>query len=370
MRRRSLLLGLASTFPALAGCTYAPGGGDRRGAHTLPSPGDAPMGQLFGVYDTERFVTARSGRQWIRDESGDLSFDVATTATLVDRSGTVLWRYRQRQTADGLAVGDRLYLIDDGSVTASPPIDPAATGVPRTEQVTARAWEYPTQTRPEHVAGAGDTAVLAQGRDLVGLRDGEAIWMRELPEQVISVSRWDGKAIVHVASEVVAIRPDGRIAWQQTADPDPGAVSAGPSGVGVIDEGRLRFLADGEVRWEESVPEGHLVTIGEEALAVGVGGELQLRELEDGERRATLQTRPRPDAVFVAEDGGGYVATPDGVVRALDEEAGERWRRTLDVDRGARPLDGWLEPETLALLFANGMIYRIQRHSAGRPLFL
>ncbi len=370
MRRRRLLLGLAATFPGLAGCTYAPGGGDLFGETTLPSAGEAPMGPLFEGYDTERFVTARSGRQWIRDETGELSFDVATTATLVDRSGTVLWRYRQRRTTDGLAVGDRLYLVGERRVTASPPIEPAATGVPRTEQVTARAWEYPVEGRPEHVAGAGHTVILGQERRLVGLRNGEARWTREFPEPVIAVRRADGKAIVHVGSEAAAFRPDGAIAWRQPADPAAGAVAAGPSGVGVIDEGRLRFLADGEVRWGESMSEGHLVTIGEEALAVGVGAELQIRDLANGERLATLRSRPDPDAVLVPDEGGGYVATPDGAVRALDGRAGERWRRTLEVDRGTRPLDGWLEPETVALLFANGTIYRIQRHSAGRPLFL
>lgn len=371
MNRRRFLYGVTAGAAMLSGCTYAPGGGDLRDEVRFPAPESGAHGRFMARFDAERFVTARSGRQWVRDESGEIDFAIATEATLVDRSGTVLWRYNHHDASTGMAVGDRVWTLGERRLVASPPIEPAATGVSLRDTVTGYAWWFPVDDDRASIGALNETAVLEDGRELVGIREAEEVWRQQLPESIIEITD-DGDAfLIHAGQQLLRIRPDGSVDWRRPVAPRRGAVHRQSDGIALVADGQLRYVRDGRVRWEEPVPgRTDIVAIGDGVLAHVAGADLILRETETGRRRGTVSQRPGPEDLVVLSARGGYLARADGTVRAFDREEGIRWTRTLERRSGGPPVTGWLEPETVAIAYGGGTIYRLQREAEGRPLLL
>jgi hypothetical protein len=366
VRRRRLLAAVGTaTLGALAGCGYAPAGGEVRRTETL-DPGDvAPRssGTLFAV-DDDHIVGVANGHHRVFGGDGFTFIDGADL-TVVGRDGSDGWGYIHPSDARSLALGEGVYLLDEASrVVSVGPTEVEGGETPETE--VDERWRVRVAGAESSLAAGGRTAYVATAGGVVAARNGETAWRRSFPEGADTLRAFDGGLLVRTGESLVALDGDGERRWRRSVAPGA-AVAVEASHAVVAGEDVVGIAPDGTVAWDLE-PEGEvrrLVGTDGRAAVVGSRGTRAVAA-DDGAELWAGGATVRPDAAVVGPEALYYVL--GRAVGATDGD-GRRWRRGLPDDReGCCPAVGWLDGETVAFLLRSGDIVWFQRETEDRGL--
>ena len=367
MRRRRLLAAIGTaSLGALAGCGYAPAGGEVRRTGVLGpvSAGPRWSGTLFAVGD-DRVVGVANGRHYVGGMDGTEFVDGADL-TVVGRNTSSGWGYVHRSDARALALGDGVYLLDEASrVVAVGPTEVDGDDDGSTETKITERWRVPVVDPDPSLVAAGATAYVAAADGVAAVRDGGVAWRRSF-EAVDALRTLDGGLLVRTGETLVALDGAGGRRWRRSVDPDATvivgagrAVVAGESVVGIGPGGTAEWDLEpsGAVRGLAGT-DGRVAVLGSDGTRVVAA--------DDGTELWAGGATVRPDAVVVGPEALYYVL--GRAVGAVDGD-GRRWRRGLPDDReGCCPAVGWLDGETVAFLLKSGEIVRLQRKTRNRGL--
>lgn len=375
-RRRELLAALGTGLaPALAGCGYAPGGGDVRDRRKL---GTAVRGDVRYDPDGSRFALSYQTTTVDLDEHDGGLFEVGsgTEIAVGDVTDGIRWATTVERDARDVALGSDAYVLDgEGSVITARP-DPADAGEAGERGAGERegsvAWTV-SLAAPEPPLVADDRgAYLPDGESVVALRAGEIAWRVELDGPVAALHAVAGRVVVAAGRDVVALDADGRERWRR---------SVGTVESTAVDDGRIATLASPPVGAsvatvvdvETGARQGSVevggrptgATLNADALYVHGFDALEAYDVASGERRWSRQ---------VAERGANVVGAPEGAYRlddcevvALGNDGERRWRRTFD-GHSCGVVGGWLADEALVVLLDSGELVRLHRRGVDRGL--
>ena len=366
MRRRRLLAVVGTaTLGALAGCGYAPAGGEVRRTGTLDpgSVGPRRSGGLFAV-DNDRIVGVANGRHYVFGEDGPEFVDGADL-TVVGRNGSDGWGYVHPSDARLLALGEGVYLLDEASRVVS--VGPTEVeGGETTETEVGERWRVRVAGAESSLTAGGRTAYVATAGGVVAARNGETAWRRSFPEGTDALRAFDGGLLVRTGESLVALDGDGERRWRRSVA--PGAAVAVEAGHAVVADGDVVGVApDGTVDWDLE-PNGEVRRLVGTDGRVAVIGSRGTRAVaaDDGAELWAGGATVRPDAAVVGPEALYYVL--GRAVGATDSD-GRRWRRGLPDDQeGCCPAVGWLDGETVAFLLRSGEIVWFQRETEDRGL--
>ena len=366
MRRRRLLAAVGTaTLGALAGCGYAPAGGEvrRTGGLGPVNAGPRSSGTLFAV-DDDRVVGVANGRHVVFGGDGTEFVDGADL-TVVGRDGSSGWGYVHRSDARALALGEGVYLLDEASrVVSVGPTEVEGGETPETE--VGERWRVRVAGAGSSLAAGGRTAYVATNGSVVAARDGETAWRRSFPEGTDALRAFDGGLLIRTGESLVALDGDGERRWRRSVA--PGAAVAVEAGHAVVaGEDVVGVAPDGTVDWDLE-PEGAVQRLVGTDGRVAVVGSRGTRTIaaDDGAELWAGGATVRPDAAVVGPEALYYVL--GRAVGAIDRD-GRRWRRGLPDDReGCCPAVGWLDGETVAFLLKSGEIVWFQRETEDRGL--
>lgn len=358
MNRRRLLATVATgTLGAIAGCGYAYGGGDLR---EEASVGVAGLGSVEYVLGDDRIVAALNGRIVDHDAGGFVDgARVGVSTTEGDR----LWSYVHEAEAVDVTASDPVYLLDERGylvAIAAVPVTDDELGVERSEET--ELWRVLLDDSRPPIASDERGAYVPAGDGLVAIREGEVAWELDVGPEIESIVVTGEAILVTTGVEVLALSPSGSERWRVEVDASPSFAVAGER---VCIQGRRRItvrdLASGEELWtDEFGGFGGPPATFEDRVYVVDRTEISAYDAVDGGRLW------QADGVT-----GGLefplVAAPEGVygvrrgceVVAIDG-SGTRWAREVSV-RDCSPVGGWLDGETVALLFESGELGWLQR---------
>lgn len=361
MRRRRLLAALATgAVGATAGCGYAYGGGDLRGADSVGTRG---FGETRYALGDDRIAVARSGQLfWHGDE--ETTFEDGTNVTVADRSGDSRWRYKHRAHSVAVAGIDPVYLLDDQdrvvAIGAAPPGGDSP-GSQRRPYDGEERWRVTLDDARSPLVADSRGAYVAVESGVAAVRDGEEAWRVEAPSSVESLLATDDTLLVGTSDAVVALSPAGPERWRQETDGVPRFATAGGRIV-VRDRSRmtLRELASGDRLWATDAerPRGQ-PTMTADRVYVAARSRVDAFDAETGDREwhATVGSElsgpviPAPEGVYAVRRGCVALAMGAG---------GVRWTRELSMG-SCGVVGGWLDGETVAFLLDSGEIRWLQR---------
>ena len=366
MRRRRLLATVGTaTLGALAGCGYAPAGGEVRRTGNLDSGSVGPRvsGALFAV-DDDRIVGVANGRHVVFGGDGTEFVDGADL-TVVGRDGSDGWGYIHPSDARSLALGEGVYLLDEASRVVSVGLTEVEGGETPETEVDER-WRVRVAGAESSLAAGGRTAYVATAGGVVAARNGETAWRRSFPEGTDVFRAFDGGLLVRSGGSLVALDGDGERRWRRSVD--PGVAVAVEAGRAIVaGEDVVGVAPDGTVDWdlESSGAVRRLVGTDGRVAVIGSRGTRAVAA-DDGAELWAGGATVRPDAAVVGPEALYYVL--GRAVGATDGD-GRRWRRGLPDDReGCCPAVGWLDGETVAFLLRSGDIVWFQRETEDRGL--
>ncbi|AUX07925.1 hypothetical protein AArcSl_0270 [Halalkaliarchaeum desulfuricum] len=381
--RRRLLAGLATgTTAGVAGCGYAPGGGDVRGEASLLTGIGGPGGSNRFDVAGNWVAAARSGQQWV-GEFGDRSFDTATTVRISDRDGNEIGEFVHLEPSRDLALGERLYLLDEANrLVATDPIydgedgedseDGEANEVGDNTDGIEAAWRVELDEPDAPIAARDGTAYVPDGNRLLAVREGTVVWERDVAEPVETLRVGDGIVLASTESAALALDADGETIWEFDIDGPATFATTGEQtaeGMTVV-RARGRLFDDqddlavvdtlnGEVHWSTSVRGGSArPAIADGGVHVVTHGTVTAYDLEDGVRRWESGD-VGATAPIVAGPAGVYSLGDNCEAIGADAD-GRRWSHTLDR-RNCAVVDGWIDGETVAFLLEAGGIVWFQR---------
>ena len=366
MRRRRLLAAIGTaTLGALAGCGYAPAGGEVRRTETLDLGSVDPRssGTLFAV-DDNRVVGVANGRHYVFGEDGPGFVDGADL-TVVGRDASSGWGYVHPSDARALALGDGVYLLDEASrvVAVGPTEVDGDDGA--TETKTTERWRVPVVDPDPPLVAAGATAYVAAADGVAAVRDGGVAWRRSF-EAVDALRTLDGGLLVRTGETLVALDGAGGRRWRRSVDPDA-TVIVGAGRAVVAGEDVVGIGLGGTAEWDLEPGGAVRGLVGTDGRVAVLGSDgTRVVAADDGTELWTGGATVRPDAVVVGPEALYYVL--GRAVGAVDGD-GRRWRRGLPDDReGCCPAVGWLDGETVAFLLESGEIVWLQRKTRNRGL--
>lgn len=365
MNRRGLLAAIgAATASTLAGCGYAPGGGD--------IVDDAQVGPTGGMPWTTTSIDTTADRIAYAT-SGESAFDssASTSLYIADRSGTQLERYTYGAASEAVVLdpsAGRAYLL---ATSTGQPDEEEATGV-ATVDLTREDRSHP-YVRVENIVsgesipdgephsgrgvlaanGSGAYCLVEDGFAAVGPDDER--WRHEVDGAGRVVA--DRQVVVATENGVRAFDDDGSERWQRDTDERPAVASAGGR-TAVHADGELRvFDVDGNAEWQiDLTPDDPQLRFEDDRLLVEWGSRLAVVDVGDGTVQWDESAGVSVPAVW---DGDRAYSVRDCEVVATDED-GEWWRRQLELD-GCAVVDGWVDGERVAFLFESGAIRWLRR---------
>lgn len=361
MRRRRLLAALGTAASAgLAGCGYAPGGGDSRGTANV-RPGGFGNDSMYAA-DASGIAAARSGRITVFEGEG-VEFTDGTELQLATRAGGSRWTHVYRTESTAVALGDAVYLLDvEGRVAAF-------TGREREDEEGrttvegVRLWRTGVGGARGPLVASGTQAYAATGAGVAAVRDGTVRWRASLPAVPETLLATADGVVVAAGGTVVALAADGEERWR----------AAGTGPLAVTDDRWYFETADGALaahdrrgrrRWTAEVPY-RLSALAATDEAVYLAGETSLVVYgADGSERWRVGG-VEDVSVAVPAPEGAYVAAR-GTVEALGPD-GRRWMRRLEDDPG-EAVAGWLDGQRAAFLFDSGTLVWFQRTDQRRGL--
>lgn len=371
MKRRELLgLGGVAVGAMTAGCGFAYDGGAVRETASVPAPGDR---ETMFVRDGSQFVTGRSGMQWVRDDTDDLTFTVATSVTGVSRGGVTLWRHTIAGSSAAIAYGDAAFLLqqpddDDPSIVA---IDPTAESSDRGAQNLAEApiaWRETLSDGVPPLGAAGETVYVTTGSSITCLSNGTVDWTESLPTWPMDLHALPDGVLVRLDGELRMHDRTGELVWNDETDGVP-EIDIGEAVLAVREHEtiELRSIEDGERHWHEQIdPGGGPPVLGAGTVTVPTGSGIEHRDRTDGQLHWEIATGHRPRPALVPDDNTVYVATGDGSV--LSVQGGSiNWERA--IENADDPLAGWIDGEYVAFFDSEGTIRWFQREDEPIPLF-
>ncbi|MDR5671869.1 WD40/PQQ-like beta propeller repeat containing protein [Halalkaliarchaeum sp. AArc-CO] len=367
--RRRLLAAIGTGLATgIAGCGYAPGGGDvRREASLLTGIGGLGGSNRFDV-EGDRIAAAKSGQQWV-GEFGDRSFETATTVHITDRDAEEIGEFVHLEPTLDLALGERLVVLDEaGRLVASEPIR-AREDADETDDTDGleEAWRIELDDPDAPIAAADGTVYVPDGNRLLAVRDGTVVWERSLAGPAETLQAQDGVVLAAIESAALALDPDGGARWEFEIDGPAtfavdgdltvlrarGSLSGDDTDLAAVDTGT------GDVRWSTTVQgRDARPAIADGRVHLVVHGRVTAYDRDTGDRRwETADVGAAPPIVAGTE--GVYSLGENCEAIGVDSE-GRRWSRTLD--RGScSVVDGWIDGETVAFLLAAGGIVWLQR---------
>lgn len=361
MRRREYLAALGTVASVgLAGCGYAPGGGDSRGTASVHPGGfgDEPM---YAVAPTG-IAAARSGRIAVFEGEG-VEFTEGTELRRATRAGTDRWDHVYRTESTDVALGEAVYLLDvEGRVVAFAGRE-REDEEGRTTIEGTRVWRTGVQNARTPLVAAGPVAYVATDTGVAAIRDGSVQWRASLSATPETLLATDDGVLAAADETVVSIGTDGSERWR-TAGDGPLTVTAERVYLQTPDGALVALDRQGRRLWTTDAPVGlsSIATTADTVYVVGNAG-LTAFDADGTERWRFGRTQASRTAVPARE--GAYLAGR-GVVEALGPE-GQRWERDLEADPG-EPVAGWLDGQRVALLFDAGTVYWFQRTDQRRGL--
>ena len=364
--RRRLLAAIGTGLAAgVAGCGYAPGGGDVRGEASLLTGLGGPGGSNRFDVDGNRIAAARSGQQWI-GEFGDRSFETATTVRITDRDAEEIGEFVHLEPSVDVTLGERLYLLDENDrLVATESIEE---GEDTDDSVDLEeSWRIELDDPAAPIAAVGETAFVSDGSSLLAVRDGTVVRERSVSGSVETLSAEDGAVLVSTEAETLALDHEGGSIWEFEID-GPATFAYG-EGVTALrsretlfdDETDLAAVdtPGGTVRWTTTVGGGNArPAIADGRVHVVVHGSVTAYELADGQRQWESGDVGAA-APIVAGLEGAYSLGENCEAIGVNAD-GRQWSRTLDR-RNCSVVDGWIDGETVAFLLAAGGIVWFQR---------
>ncbi|PSQ17939.1 hypothetical protein BRD02_01980 [Halobacteriales archaeon QS_8_69_73] len=368
MRRRRLLAAVGTAaLGALAGCGYAPAGGEVRRTGGLDPGGIGPQvsGALFAV-DDDRVVGVANGRHYVFGADGTEFVDGADL-TVVGRDGSSEWGYVHRSDARALALGDGVYLLDEASrvVAVGPTEVDGGDDDGSTETEITERWRVPVVDPTPPLVAAGATAYVAAADGVAAVRDGGVAWRRSF-EAVDALRALDGGLLVRTGETLVALDGAGGRRWRRSVA--PGATVAVEAGRAVVaGESVVGIGLGGTAEWDLESSGAVRGLVGTDGRVAVLGSDgTRVVAADDGTELWAGGATVRPDAIVVGPEALYYVL--GRAVGAVDGD-GRRWRRGLSDDRaGCCPAVGWLDGETVAFLLKSGEIVWLQRATQNRGL--
>ncbi|GAB6879215.1 hypothetical protein JCM17823_14890 [Halorubrum gandharaense] len=401
MKRRQLLAGVVTgAVSTVAGCGYAPGGGDVR---RTTQAGRSPFGPVSDV------VTATPGAYLIRAvHAGGMLGDDETVVNVIGRDGELRWSHEHEGRSRGVAAtmdGDRVHALTEAGRLETATPDANRTSPPREEFEGTPAWSVTLDestldgsTLPDEEEAAEEVvpiaadaagAYVAVDGGIAAVRDGSVAWVVEMEggESVTALLGQnavpDGTGVVAVtSSQVVSVAPDGGRRWAVDDVSSPQVTPAGDRLFVRSEDGLIALDAGtGAVEWTVGLDaSGPAPTVTDGRVAAVERGSIHVVDAVSGEplwrASAGVSADPpvvvdesqaygidRNDAVAVGADAGG-----EGDDGDEGDGAGERWRRDLDDEVSGRPVAGWLDGETVAFAFDTGSFVWLQRRQADRGL--
>lgn len=364
MNRRGLLATVgAATASALAGCGYAPGGGD-----VLD---DAQVGPTGGMPWTTTSIDT-TGDRITYVTSGESAFDSSadTSLYIADRSGSQLERYTYGAASEAVVLdpsAGRAYLL---ATSTGQPDEEAATGV-ATVDLNREDRSHPYVRVENIVSGEAipdgelhsGRGVLAANRSgayclledgVAGVGPDDERWRQDVEgaQRVVA----DQQVVVATEHGVRAFE-DGSERWQSDTGERPAVATAG-EWTAVHADGELRlFDADGTVEWRTDLTPGDpQLRFEDDWLFVEWGSRLAVVDVEDGAVQWEESVGVSAPAVW---DGHRAYSVRDCEVVATDE-GGERWRRQLELDECV-VVEGWIDGDRVAFLFESGAMRWLRR---------
>lgn len=383
MKRRPLLVGVVSgAVSALAGCGYAPGGGDvRRTTRTGRSP--------FGPANT--VLTATPGEYVLLAlYAGGMIGDDETVVNVIDRDGDPRWSHEHEGRSRGMAGtvdGDRVHVLteDHELETATP--DSRRTSPPRGTPEGEPAWsatlesstlghELPDEEReavPVAADAAGAYVALADG--VAAVRDGSVAWVvgtedgGPVTTLLGSDADLDGGVLAVTASRIVSLAADGDRRWAVEDVSSPRVTATGDRLF--VRDGTDLVALDAETgtrAWATALDApGPAPTITGGRVAAIDRGAIRVVDADSGEPLWRVSTAGTVDPPVVVDASRAYhVDGTDAVAVGANDDGG--WRRSLDAEVSGTPVAGWLSAETVAFVFDTGAFVWLQRRQADRGL--
>ncbi|WP_255194982.1 PQQ-binding-like beta-propeller repeat protein [Halorarius litoreus] len=354
MRRRRFLAAFGTAASVgLAGCGYAPGGGDSHGTARV-DPGGLGSEPMWAV-GAAGIVGARSGRITVFEGEG-VEFTEGTELRRATRAGTDRWWHTYRTESTAVALGDAVYLLDvEGRVVAFAGREREDEDGRVTVEGT-RLWRTGVEGVRAPLVAAGSVAYVATDTGVAAVRDGTVQWRVSLSAPPETLLPTDGGVLAAAGETVVSLANDGAERWR-TAGEGPLAATAERVYVQTPDGALAALDRRGRRLWTADASFGlsSIATTADAVYAVGTSG-LTAFDADGTERWRVGRTLATRTAVPAPE--GAYLAGR-GTVEALGPE-GRRWERDLETD-SSEPVAGWLDGQRVALLFDAGTIYWFQR---------
>lgn len=361
MRRRVFLAALGTAVSAgLAGCGYAPGGGDSRGSASV-HPGGFGNDPMYAV-DPSGIAAARSGRITVFEGEG-VEFTDGTELQLASRAGTSRWDHVYRTESTAVALGDAVYLLDAERRVAAFAGREREDEEGRTTVDGVRLWRTGVGGARAPLVASGAQAYAATGAGVAAIRDGTVRWRASLPAATERLRATDDGVVAAAGETVVALTADGTERWRADGT-GPLAVTGERCYFETTDGALAAHDRAGRRLWTAEAPFGLRDVATTAATVYAVGGAGLTTFSADGTeqwRVGGLQghrvVAPAPEGAYVAARGTVEAVGPDG----------RRWRRDLDANPG-RPVAGWLDGQRVATLFDSGTVQWFQRTDQRRGL--
>jgi len=369
VRRRRLLAAVGTAAVAsVAGCGYAPAGGEVRRTGNVGPSGGVGLGSSgtsrFVVRD-DRVVGVANGRYYVF-RGDDPEFVDGARLAVADRDGSRRWGYVHRSEARSLAVGEAVYLLDEASAVVS--VGPTEVGTDEsTETEITERWRVRVVDAEPPLVADGGSAYVAATDGVIAVRGGATAWRRSFSGTVENLWPFDGGLLVRTGEALVALDGDGRRRWRRAVV--PGATVAVEADRGVVVADAARGIGpDGTVDWRLSLEGSVRSVVGTDGRVAVAGprGTVTV-DAADGTRLWSSGVAVRPSAAVVGPEAL-YAVVGDSYVVAIDG-TGRRWSRTLEDDEGSgEAVGGWLDGGTVAFLFGEGDVVWLQRAEQDRGL--
>lgn len=355
MKRRQLLAALsAGASGAIAGCGYAYGGGDVRDETMVMTGG---FGSRRFAIDSDRIVAARSGRMFHDDGFGE-----GTEVSVANRSGDTRWSYTHRSRSEAVAVGELVYLLDKRGYVVAIDRGPDETSGDIEERSAdgTEKWRVMVENASPPLVADERGAYVGSGNGVAAVRDGNVVWQHDLPGEVESLHVAGDTILAATRATVVALDRSGSERWRIETDGNPD-LAAGGRLVAIRGDGQVHVyeVKSGEERWSADVDgsRGRLAMTPERVYTTDHAGsrayDASTGNLEWEHASAV------PDSPLFATPESVYGIRTNCQVVAVGA-SGTRWTREVDDD-ACSLVGGWLDGETVALLFESGYIRWFQR---------